>query len=605
VAHYVSIAAVTNTPPGILERPARGQPAPERGRLASWVTGALERCAEWWRGRGASERLWWVVASAVVVAGLGAEVRVWASDRGFWGDEVYIADSLSGLGWGGMFGVLRHNQLAPPGWMVAEKLLFRTLGGDEHVLRLPALIGGGVVLVLTGVLAYKMVGRWAALLALALVATSPKILEYSGELKQYSVEAGAAMIVLLVTWLGLGQSGSLRERRRAVLISAAVLAGCGAVSYTAIIVLVGATAGAGLWLSAGRRWTDMWIVVGTATPGTLLDTAFILHRLASPMMAGQDSFFPNGLPPQGAGPEQLVQWLPTMWRGFVGNPLLWQYPIAVLLLVVGGLAALVVRGRGLWAAMLGATFGVAVVVAAVRAFPVEERVALYLVAPTVMLVVAGLDGAARLAGRAVARLRASWTSRAGAAGAAVAAGLVLAVGMCLAGASAAPAVRDGLYQARTPLYRDPFRDAMRDLAGRLRPGDAVLVYDFTEVQAIWYWRALGVPIAGEASMTTTEQCHPSSLTTALAGAHRVWYLKGAHFSQHPDDYQQRVASALQVSATFIEARDFVGYSSYPATVTSETTGWELFDLDIGPDPHPRQLPAKIAFACLDIERLPG
>src|SRR5215472_15709848 len=96
-------------------------------------------------------------------------------------------------------------------------------------------------------------------------------------------------------------------------------------------------------------------------PGTLLVTAFILRRLTSPLMSGQDSFFPNGLPPQGAGPVQLVRWLPTLWRGFVATPLLWQYPFAVLLLVVGGLVALVVRGRGVWAAMLGATFAVAVV----------------------------------------------------------------------------------------------------------------------------------------------------------------------------------------------------------------------------------------------------
>jgi hypothetical protein len=599
------MAAVTNTPPDLLERPRSGRPTTADPGLAGWVVGVRERSGEWWRGLGASERLWWVVASAIVVAGLGAQVRVWASDRGFWGDEVYIADSLSGLGWGGMFGVLRHNQVAPPGWMVAEKLLYRTLGGDEHVLRLPALIGAGVVLVLTGVLTYRMVGRWAALLAMALVATSPKILEYSGELKQYAVEAGAAVVVLLVTWMGVRSSGPWPERRRAVLISAAVLLGCAAVSYTAIIVLVGATAGAALWLISRRRWADMWIVVGTAMPGTLLVTALILRRLTSPLMSGQDSFFPNGLPPQGAGPVQLVQWLPTLWRGFVATPLFWQYPFAVLLLVVGGLVALVVRGRGVWAAMLGATFAVAVVVAAVRAFPVEDRVALYLVAPIVMLIAAALDGAARLAGRSVVRLRASRTSRAGAVGVAVAAGLVLAVGVCVAGASAAPAVRDGLQQARTPQYRDPFRDAMRDVAGRLRPGDVVLVYDFTEVQAIWYWRPLGVPIAGEASMTTTEQCHPSSLTTVLAGAHRVWYLKGAHLTFHPDDYQQRVAAVLQASGTFIGARDFVGYSSYPATVTSEETGWELFDLDAGPDPHPQRPSSSTAFACLDIERLPG
>jgi hypothetical protein len=91
----VSNAAMTNTPPSLLERPSDGRPTPDRRQLAGWVTGARERAAGWWRGLGAADRLWWVVASAIVAAGLGAEVRVWASDRDFGGDEIYIADNLA------------------------------------------------------------------------------------------------------------------------------------------------------------------------------------------------------------------------------------------------------------------------------------------------------------------------------------------------------------------------------------------------------------------------------------------------------------------------------------------------------------------------------
>src|SRR4051794_12076332 len=38
-----------------------------------------------------SDRIWSVLAGLVVLAGIGAQLRVWASDRGFWGDELYIA----------------------------------------------------------------------------------------------------------------------------------------------------------------------------------------------------------------------------------------------------------------------------------------------------------------------------------------------------------------------------------------------------------------------------------------------------------------------------------------------------------------------------------
>jgi hypothetical protein len=555
--------------------------------------------------RHVSDRVWWVLAGLVVVTGLGAQLRVWASDRGFWGDELYIADNVQAFGLRGLAGVLRHNQLAPTGWLYVEKALYLTLGTGEQVLRFPSLVAAATVLLVGGWVAYRAVGRWGALGAMALIASSPKILEYAGELKQYAFEAAAALLVLVATDLGLRAVGTLRERRRVVLVAALLGLFCAAVSYTALIVLAGATAGAVVWLLAGRRRTDAWIVAGTAAPGLLLAAVMILRRLAHPLMAGQDTFFPNGLPPEHSGPLRVLAWLPTMWRGFVATPLEWQYPLLVLLLVIGGLVAMVRRGRGQWAAMLGGTLLAAVAVAAVRAFPFEERVALYLVAPVLITVVAAIDGAVRLAvfgvRRALSGVDTSKSTRDGRA-LAVAAALVLVLigGVVALGVSVRPALAAGVAQARSPLYRDPFRDAMRDLARQLRPGDVVLLYSFSDSQGLWYGPALHVPIAGLAFLRADDACAPATVTAALRGAHRVWYLKGAHFSQHPDDYQRRVAAALETRATFVSARDYSGYTSAPATAASEGTGWELFDLDAGPDPDPLRPGPNPAFACLDL-----
>ncbi len=67
------------------------------------------------RGLSAADRLWWVLVAVVTAVGLAGVIRVWASDRGLWGDEVYIADNIQGLGFRGLTGALRHYQVAPAG----------------------------------------------------------------------------------------------------------------------------------------------------------------------------------------------------------------------------------------------------------------------------------------------------------------------------------------------------------------------------------------------------------------------------------------------------------------------------------------------------------
>jgi hypothetical protein len=73
--------------------------------------------------------------------------------------------------------------------------------------------------------------------------------------------------------------------------------------------------------------------------------------------------------------------------------------VVVLLLVAGGFAALIARGRHHWAAMFAGVSAAAVAAAAVGGLPLADRVALYLVAPMILLVVAAVDGLARVLDR--------------------------------------------------------------------------------------------------------------------------------------------------------------------------------------------------------------
>ncbi|HET8660323.1 MAG TPA: hypothetical protein VFM55_15155 [Micromonosporaceae bacterium] len=541
--------------------------------------------------------VWPACHGLVLVVGVAGLVRVWASDRGFWNDELYVAVNVRDLSPHKLLtGPLRYSQVAPPGWLYGEKVMYQLFGGDEQVLRLPQLAAAVAVLVLTAVLAYRASGHSAALAATALLATSPLLYIYAGELKQYPVEAAAALaIVLMVDVLsGKGDRGRHRTpgaRRLAVagraLAFATVTTAAVSVSYSAVLVLAGAVGGLLLVFALGRRWRAMALTAAAAAPAALLGAEQVRRRMSQPFLRNQEAFFTTGLPPEGAGPAELLRWLPDMWRGFVASPLHWAYPWLVLGLALAGVVALVWQGRRLWAAVLVGVFGAAVGAAALGGLPVQDRVALYLVAPVAVAVAAALSAAVRALVQAVR-------------GARRAVAVVLAVGLLVAAPgmvlAARPAAAAAVAEVRNPHYRDVGRDVMREVAGQVRPGDAVLVYGFSQPLASWYGTRYRLPVAGLATMGRTGACRPATVDAALAGVSRVWYVRGAKWSGHPDDYHARVVAELARRGRIMDARVFG-----PGPVLGHRPGWALVDLAQGPDPHPPAPAPAPDYACLTVQ----
>lgn len=528
-------------------------------------------------GRAWVGRVWWALVGLVVALGVAGQVRVWASDRGFWNDELYLAVNVRDKGFRGLTGPLRYAQVAPPGWLAGEKVMYRLFGGDEQVLRLPQLVAAAAVLVLTAVVAYRALGRWGALAATALAILLMADVLFRARARPWP---GPVLVFAVVTTLAVF------------------------VSYSALLVLAGVTAGLLGALALGRQWRAAVIAVAAAAPAALLGGYLVYRRMSFPFLSNQAGFFTTGLPPEGAGPVEVLRWLPDLWRGFVASPLRWAYPWLVLGLMLAGVVALVLRGRPLWAAMLVGVFGAAVGAAALGRLPMEDRVALYLVAPAAIAVAAAFDGAARALVRAVRYDRDGQPRAAGDApparavqgvrrrvAVAVALALLVAVpGMVLA---VRPAVVAAVDEVRHPRYRDVGRDVMRDVAGQVRPGDVVLVYGFSQPIASWYGVRHRLPMAGLVSAVAMNACQPATVDAVLAGAARVWYVHGAKWSRHPDDYHAYVVAQLARRGRIAAARVFGQAGHAP--------GWVLVDLSQGPDPSPPAPAPQPAYACLTVQ----
>ena len=78
---------------------------------------------------------WWFLAGGVVL-------RAWhyLDNRSLWQDEARLARNIADRSWLELLEPLRHQQAAPPGFLLLEKLSVSVLGVGEPALRLAPLL---------------------------------------------------------------------------------------------------------------------------------------------------------------------------------------------------------------------------------------------------------------------------------------------------------------------------------------------------------------------------------------------------------------------------------------------------------------------------------
>ena len=137
---------------------------------------------------------------AAISAGIALRLAEYLRNRSLWGDEVAIATNLRLRGFGGLLHLLSYNQTMPIGLLFVLKTFVSTLGHSELVLRLPALLAGCALIVLTWKLMGKVEEMPIVIVVVALMATSSLLIYYSAEVKQYGVDA---VVTLVILYLGI------------------------------------------------------------------------------------------------------------------------------------------------------------------------------------------------------------------------------------------------------------------------------------------------------------------------------------------------------------------------------------------------------------------
>ncbi len=341
--------------------------------------------------------LWSLVA-------VGALLRVYqyAGDTSLWFDELSLVKNLVHRSAAQLATEpLGDKQVAPVGFLLAEKGISRVLGESDLAFRFLLLPVGLAGLILFVPLARRVLDGYAVPFAVATLAIGAPFIRYCAEVKQYGIDM-AAVIAMSLLALRLRDPDSTTGRcvRTGILGAALVW-----FSQAAVFALAGLGAALLLaWLIDRDRPTRRALLVAVPVWAIAsLAAALVGLRLIAPdTRAFMDRFwrFRGGFPPWPIRKPADLLWLWDRTTQLFGDDMVLRYlwPALYGAVVAAGLIVLWRRNRAGALVVLG-PFAVAVAAAVAQLYPFRTRLVLYVLPGLVLALAEGAEWLRRTAAR--------------------------------------------------------------------------------------------------------------------------------------------------------------------------------------------------------------
>lgn len=518
---------------------------------------------------GSDERLPPWLLPGLVLAGVAARTAHLLSGRSLWLDEAMIALNIERRGFAELIGTLDFNQAAPPGFLWLERAAALALGMGEWALRLWPYLASLAALVVFALLARRLLRPAAAAFAVGLFAVSGSLVYYAAEVKQYSFDVAAAVLLLWIAARagGAGSGPTVRagDRRRWLLLAAAGALGVW-FSHPLVFVLPGALLYAG-WSASrgpGRRALAGAALLWAAS----FAAAFLLTARGaseSPLMARFwiEGFMP--IPPTSGGE---LAWFTSAAVGWVRNAFDFTESTGAVRGVGVG-AGLLLAGAGIvrgWRihgrelALVGAPILLALTASALRLYPFEGRLILFLVPSTVILFGWGAEAGAALLG----------ARRGAGPGADVGRPLPRAVGglglLAAAGALTMASLVVLAGWLRAP-HREELRPVLEAMAERVEPGDVVYVHSGAQHAQLFYERTCpdcrleGAELVRGRFLVGDEEALRAEIGS-LPRAGRLWAVFSHEWWGYGDRERDRIVALLSAEAASVDSVTAPGAEAY-------------------------------------------
>lgn len=154
-----------------------------------------------------ADYLWWFL---IIALGMALRLRQYLANRSLWMDEARLALNIVNRTFQGLTQPLDYEQGSPIGFLFIEKLSVLALGNRDYVMRLFPLFAG----ILAVYLIYRIAREQfepAGIFAVLLFATSGTLIYYSSELKQYSSDVMATVLLVLLATPCIRKSPRTRD----------------------------------------------------------------------------------------------------------------------------------------------------------------------------------------------------------------------------------------------------------------------------------------------------------------------------------------------------------------------------------------------------------
>lgn len=219
-----------------------------------------------------------IIKLGVVV---GIVLRVWeySTLRELYVDETALLTNLVGVPIFDFAHELKQDQLAPPGFLVVERMLVRLPMWEGAAGRLLPLAFGLLSLFLAVPLARRYLDRLAVPIAVWLLALADHLIYYSAEIKPYSVDLVAAMTTLLLA--APPDPGEPTRRRLLALAAWGVLAPWFSFPVVFVLAGVGLHLVARSWQSGGKKAAAWAVAVGVGWVVSFLGCFLVSRSIVS------------------------------------------------------------------------------------------------------------------------------------------------------------------------------------------------------------------------------------------------------------------------------------------------------------------------------------
>jgi Dolichyl-phosphate-mannose-protein mannosyltransferase len=313
------------------------------------------------------------IAYALIAIGMLLQAVRWSSNRSFWEDEAALALNIRGRSFAELARPLGENQAAPIGFLCIEKLALNILGDDERGLRLFPCLSAVAALWLAHSWFRSVLGPRDTALAMGLFALQPRLIEYAAELKPYSFDVAAALLVLLID-LRMRQNRFGGPWLIAWVVSGLLLPW---LSFPVVFVLAASAFSTGWTLMKSGRWRlFITMICAWAFWATSWGWQVSLLREAAANEAN-NHWWAAQFVPCDRGVSGALCWVATSWIELFRTTM--KTMPAWLAAVVAGIGLfLFVRRRTRASGMIIGVLVAALIAAACHRYPLGDRLALYL-----------------------------------------------------------------------------------------------------------------------------------------------------------------------------------------------------------------------------------